>query len=69
MVTWGAIGASEPAFLPRSSQKPIAITRGLETRAARGQYAEESVFGLIRWSYLIAGRSYIPQQFHRSFVA
>ena len=47
----------------------IAIARGLETRAARGQYAEESVFGLIRWSYLIAGRLYIPQQFHRNFVA
>jgi len=30
----------------------IAITDGLETRAMRGQYAEESVFGLIRWSYL-----------------
>jgi hypothetical protein len=69
MVTWRAIAASEPAFLPRSSQKAIAIPRGLETSAARGQYAEESVFGLIRWSYLIAGRSYIPQQFHRNFVA
>lgn len=69
MVTWRAIGASEPAFLPQSSQKAIAIARGLETRAARGQYAEESVFGLIRWSYLIVGRSYIPQQFHRNFVA
>jgi hypothetical protein len=69
MVTWRAIKASEPAFLPRSSQKAIAIARGLETRAARGQYAEESVFGLIRWSYLIARRSYIPQQFHRIFIA
>jgi hypothetical protein len=57
MVAWRAIEASEPAFLPRSSQKGIAIPRGLETRAARGQYAEQSVFGLIRWSYLIAGRS------------
>ena len=69
MVAGRAIGASEPAFLPPSSQKAIAIARGLETRAARGQYAEESVFGLIRWSYLIAGRSYIPQQFHKNFVA
>jgi hypothetical protein len=69
MVRWRAIGASDPAFLPRSSLKDLAIPRGLETRAARGQYAEESVFGLIRWSYLIAGRSYILQQFHRNFVA
>jgi hypothetical protein len=57
MVTWRAIGASDPAFLPRSSQKDLAIARGLETRAARGQYPEQSVFGLIRYSYLIAGRS------------
>jgi len=55
MVAWRAIKASEPAFLPWSSQKDLGIARGLETRAARGQYAEESVFGLIRWSYLIAG--------------
>ena len=48
MVAWGAIGASEPVFLPRSSQKATAIARGLETRAARGQYGEESVFGLMR---------------------
>jgi len=47
MVTWRAIGASESAFLPRSSPKAIAIARGLETRAARGQYAEQSVFGLM----------------------
>jgi hypothetical protein len=48
MVRWRAIGASEPGFLPRSSQKDLAIARGLETRAARGQYAQESVFGLMR---------------------
>jgi len=47
----------------------IAIARGLETRAARGQYPEECVFGLIRCSYLIARRSYIPQQVHRIFIA
>ena len=54
MVARRAIGASESAFLPQSSQKDLAIPRGLETRAARGEYAEQSVFGLIRWRYLIA---------------
>jgi len=41
-------GSSRSRIFASEYDLAIAIARGLETRAARGQYAEESVFGLMR---------------------